>query len=172
MNLELPLPTGGTLTVTVAVLNTLWAFVQHQPDATEAGGMLIGHHPEATPGIILDRHTTPQQEDQRSRYRYHRDQAAHQVLLSMQWSLSGHTRTYVGEWHTHPEAVPTPSKLDRRSWKAALRETDFRGPGLVFIIIGTRRTRVWFGQKGQTTFPLLVEMPTGGQHGTQEETSS
>lgn len=170
MTLEFPLPTGGTLRVTPAVLSTVWAFAQHGPDDTEAGGMLIGHHPEATPGIILDRNTTPQPGDHRSRYRYHRDQVAHQILLSMEWTMSGHTRTYVGEWHTHPEPVPTPSKLDRRSWKAALQATSFRGPGLVFIIVGTRSTRVWYGRKGQVTYPLLGEMPTGGHHGNQEKT--
>lgn len=126
--------------------------------------MLIGHHREAAPRIILDRLTTPQPEDRRSRYRFTRDQAAHQRLLDIEWALSGHTRTYLGEWHTHPEAVPIPSCLDRRSWKRALNRTGFHGPGLVFIIVGLTTTRIWFGTREARARQHIGEIPTGALH--------
>lgn len=107
--------------------------------------MLIGHHPLDSEDIVLDRLTTPQPEDRRHRRRFERDQAAHQRLLDHEWQLSGGKRTYLGEWHTHPELHPSPSHLDRRSWNGALRHTAFHGPGLVFIIVGTETVRLWFG---------------------------
>lgn len=165
MSLTASIPGAGRLTLTDAVLKTMWGFAQHQRRDKEAGGMLIGHHPLASEDIILDRLTTPQTGDRRSRCRFHRDQAAHQKLLDREWSLSGGKRTYLGEWHTHPDDDPQPSSLDLTSWRAAVRDTGFHGPGLLFIIVGRRRTRCWYGTKAQDTFPLVLEYPTGEPHG-------
>ncbi len=119
--------------------------------------MLIGHHPLDSEDITLDRLTTPQPEDRRSRCRFHRDQAAHQQLLDLHWILSGGKRTYLGEWHTHPEAHPSPSRLDLRSWRVALRDTAFQGPGLLFVIVGIETACVWFGMAQERHFHLLGE---------------
>lgn len=157
MSLTLPHPAGGVLTVTDTVFETMWGFVQRRRRDTEAGGMLIGHHPMGSEDLILDRLTTPQPEDRRSRCRFHRDQEAHQELLDLQWILSGGKRTYLGEWHTHPEAHPSPSELDLRSWRGALRNTAFRGPGLVFVIVGTETAGAWFGTAQGHHLHLLGE---------------
>ncbi|WP_418514581.1 Mov34/MPN/PAD-1 family protein [Deinococcus sp. RM] len=135
----------------------MWGYVQHQRRDEEAGGMLIGHHPVDSQDIVLDRLTTPQPEDRRSRCRFHRDQAAHQQLLDLHWMASGGKRTYVGEWHTHPEARPSPSGLDLRSWRKALRGTAFQGPGLLFIIVGTETASIWFGTTHEPTIHMLGE---------------
>lgn len=164
MNLSFRLPQESVVTLAEAVLETMWGFAQHRRRDKEAGGMLIGHHPLDTEDITLDRLTTPQPEDRRGRHFFHRDQAAHQQLLDLQWILSDGKRTYVGEWHTHPEDDPQPSGLDLNSWRKAVRSTDFHGPGLLFIIVGRHTTRIWYGTKGQDTFPLLLEHPTGGHH--------
>lgn len=157
------LPTGGKLTITESVLGAICAFAQSD---LEACGMLIGHHPQDTDDIILDRLTLPQPEDRRTRNRCHRDQGAHQRLLDAEWKASGATRTYVGEWHTHPERVPVPSQLDRMSWKRATRETAVHGPGLVFVIVGLRVTRVWFGRRNTRTHTKVAEFKT--HHSNQE----
>lgn len=127
--------------------------------------MLIGHHPLASDDIILDRLTTPQTADRRSRYRFERDQASHQNLLNTEWEKSGQKRTYIGEWHTHPEDVPSPSPLDLKSWLKAISNTAYHGPGLLFIIVGRQITRVWFGCNGKTEFTMILELPIGGSDG-------
>ena len=124
--------------------------------------MLIGHHPLDSDDIILDRLTIPQSTDRRHRYRFDRDQAAHQSLLDAEWETSGQKRTYVGEWHTHPEDCPSPSSLDLDSWLMAVTRTAYHGPGLLFIIVGRRKTRVWFGYFGKTKFTMILELLTGG----------
>ena len=157
MNIELP--HGGQLKITGNVIEIMFSFSQLSRQDLEAGGMLIGHHPIGSDNIILDRLTTPQPADRRSRNHFHRDQAAHQHLLDMQWQLSGETRTYVGEWHSHPEARPRPSCTDRKSWTKAVKETKFHGPGLIFIIVGTQMTRVWFRALGFKSHVRLLEIP-------------
>lgn len=151
------LPSGGTLTIADSILEAVYAFAHTD---LEACGMLIGHHPRDADDIVLDRLTLPQPEDRRTRSRCHRDQAAHQRLLDAEWNASGATRTYVGEWHTHPEPVPVPSRLDRTSWTKATRGTAFHGPGLVFVIVGLRVTRVWFGRRNARTHTRVAEFTT------------
>lgn len=160
--------TGGTLFLEAAVLTTMNRFVQRRRQDQEAGGMLIGHHPLASEDIILDRLTTPQPADRRRRYRFERDQAAHQVLLNAEWEKSDQRRTYIGEWHTHPEDSPSPSSLDLDSWLKAVSCTHYHGPGLLFIIVGRRRIRVWFGCIGRTEFTMILELPAGGSDGPTE----
>ncbi|MCY1704278.1 Mov34/MPN/PAD-1 family protein [Deinococcus sp. SL84] len=140
-------------------------FIQRHRRDKEAGGMLIGHHPLACNDIILDQLTTPQPADRRSRYRFERDQAAHQTLLNAEWEKSGQKRTYIGEWHTHPEDSPSPSSLDLRSWQKAVSSTPYHGPGLLFIIVGRQKIRVWFGFNGRTDFNMILELPIGGSDG-------
>ena len=161
--MRIALPHGGKLTITDNVLETMYDSAQMEKKDLEAGGMFIGHHPRDSEDIILDRLTTPQPADHRTRNRFCRNQAAHQLLLNMEWKLSGEKRTYVGEWHTHPEPKPTPSQLDRKSWTKAIRETAFHGPGLVFIIVGTRVVPVWFASKiGKRS--LIAEVTLGASH--------
>ncbi|WP_407572393.1 Mov34/MPN/PAD-1 family protein [Deinococcus altitudinis] len=152
----------AALSVEEQVLSTAWSFAQHMPRATEAGGMLIGHQPQDTTDLVLDRLTIPQPTDQRSRFRFRRSQEAHQELLDLYWMASARTRTYLGEWHTHPEDVPVPSAIDRKSWKKALAETvAFHRMGLLFMIVGRTITRIWYGASADS-FPILIaEFPTG-----------
>lgn len=126
--------------------------------------MLIGHHLLTSENFILDRLTTPQPADRRRRYRFERDQVAHQTLLDAEWEKSNQKRTYVGEWHTHPEDSPSPSPLDSDSWLKAVTCTSYHGPGLLFIIVGRRKTRVWFGCVGRTEFLQIAKFNTGAMH--------
>jgi integrative and conjugative element protein (TIGR02256 family) len=72
------------------------------------------------------------------------------------WRDSGRTVTFVGEWHTHPEAVPSPSSLDRNTWRGIARKHKI-GP-LVFVIRGI--SGWWFGLSREEALTLLV--PLGG----------
>ena len=41
----------------------------------------------------------------------------HQQLSNEKWIESNKFSIALGEWHTHPEAVPTPSNVDKKSWR-------------------------------------------------------
>ena len=157
--MNIALPHRGKLTITGNVLENFYSFVQVNKKDLEACGMLVGHHPRRTDDIVLDRLTLPQPSDKRTRTCCHRSQADHQRLLDAEWRLSHETRTYVGEWHTHPEAMPRPSRLDRKSWVKAVKETKFHGPGLVFIVVGTQMTGVWFRGRKHRSHIKLSQFP-------------
>jgi integrative and conjugative element protein (TIGR02256 family) len=53
---------------------------------------------------------------------------------------------FVGEWHTHPERHPTPSWIDRRSWRRQMGR--HKPDPLVFIIVGSATTYCEIGSDG------------------------
>lgn len=160
MNTRFQLPGSIQLILTDTVLRAMADHAQHDLKAAEAGGILIGHEPKAMGRLIIDRMTPPQASDRRSRCRYTRDPAAHQALLESEWAASGGRRTYMGEWHTHPEADPTPSWLDRRSNRRVMREADYDVPFLIFAIVGTSTTRFWYSSAVSQTMTPLGSAPT------------
>jgi integrative and conjugative element protein (TIGR02256 family) len=55
--------------------------------------------------------------DRRTSFGFVRQDKGHQEVATMEWQESGGSVNFVGEWHTHPERHPTPSWIDRRSWR-------------------------------------------------------
>ncbi|WP_269139197.1 Mov34/MPN/PAD-1 family protein [Burkholderia pseudomultivorans] len=65
----------------------------------------------------------------------------HQKIALDLWKAERETMDYLGEWHTHPEAVPTPSSIDTGEWrKICAKKSDF----MMFLILGTRNV-LWVG---------------------------
>ena len=122
-------------------------FVQTSKEKPEAGGTLIGRYISGTDDIVVDEITVPLPSDEQTRQTFRRAQVSHQQKIERAWRGSGNTQTYLGEWHTHPEAVPMPSELDRTTWKEKLSRDRF-GESLFFLIVGTERTRAWEGRPG------------------------
>lgn len=111
----------------------------------EAGGILIGRKMLDSNNYIIDICTEPQKYDKRERYSFLRSKKIHQEILDELWEESGATKSYLGEWHTHPENDPTPSSKDLIEWKKLLfnqtKEVEF----LFFIIVGIKNIRVYRG---------------------------
>jgi integrative and conjugative element protein (TIGR02256 family) len=113
----------------------------------EAGGIFVGSY-RARNLEIVDC-TEPMPHDIRRRYSFERKDKAHADLSDGRWLRSGQKETFVGEWHTHPEADPIPSMIDLSTWQAAVKKY---GPlPLFFSICGTRRTRFWLGTPDRIT---------------------
>lgn len=107
------------------------SYRQSQPTDCEAGGLLIGKR--RGPHFEITAATPPQSDDLRSRYQFVRFEDGHQQLAQALWSASNCEDTYLGELHTHPEDLPTPSSLDLKEWKkAGKRHQEI----LIFIIVG------------------------------------
>lgn len=71
--------------------------------------------------------------DKRTRYTFLRQDEKH---LNVWTSINNETKGrvgYLGEWHSHPEKNPNPSKIDREEWEKIKRKL---GKPLLFIIIG------------------------------------
>jgi proteasome lid subunit RPN8/RPN11 len=46
---------------------------------------------------------------------------------------------FVGDWHSHPEAVPTPSSSDTRTIMEAVAKSQHHLFGFVMIVVGNSR---------------------------------
>lgn len=140
------LPDGGVI-IEQDVWNVISSFIQQTPTATEAGGILLGYRR----GVHLHavNATVPQPGDRRAISRFERKDPYHQQYALEQWELSCGLVDYLGEWHTHPEAEPTPSPLDLNEWKKICSK---KTTPMLFIIAGT--TEYWIGM-GNSKSPIL-----------------
>lgn len=122
---------------------TLVGFRQLDPDAKEAGGMLLGRLIEDCFDIVVDEATVPLPSDKRGRFFFFRGKKEAQQLINEVWIKSRAARIYLGEWHTHPEDDPTPSDEDLRNWRRIVKKAIYEQESLFFLIIGRNKIRVW-----------------------------
>ena len=146
-----PFSASGMLLVEESVLARLHAFRQDAPHKLEAGGILLGYRRGAH--VHVSDATVPSSQDTRARTRFHRAAQHHQAVALAQWRASEGLLDYVGEWHTHPEAMPQPSPIDLTQWRI-IHGLTHRQP-MVFIIVGNHDVD-WYGagHRGR-----LVEIP-------------
>lgn len=166
MSAAIELPDGSFLEIEDHILGLMWNFVQRRCWETEAGGLLIGRYIPSSSTFILDRATQPLPGDFRSRFRFFRRQRQHQAVLDEEWINSDQTRTYFGEWHTHPERVPRPSPTDLRSWRDKLLNPGMVVPKLFFLIVGQEKTGIWYGYCGGKTITEVAMIETGVGNGS------
>lgn len=151
-------PDGAVLVLDAAAIAVLLRFQQVRRCDAEAGGVLLGRHILDAPHVVVDEVTTPMKGDQRWFTGFHRGREAHQRVIDARWAASGGTCQYLGEWHTHPEALPNASLVDRRDWVRRLRDDRFDADSLFFLIVGTKGIRVWEGSRATATLTLLTEL--------------
>ncbi|WP_349409336.1 Mov34/MPN/PAD-1 family protein [Pseudalkalibacillus sp. SCS-8] len=121
----------------------------------EAGGILIGRILLENENFIIDDTSEPMPTDTRKRYRFIRTPEGHQEYFNNIWQKAEGRCFYLGEWHTHPERIPTPSSIDKKDWMRILK-LDFESDILFFLIVGTKEIKVWYGQKKNKR---IVELP-------------
>lgn len=151
-------PDGSVLKLDAGVVADLLHFVQDDVSKPEGGGVLMGRLLRDSTNVVVDEVTVPMAGDVRTRFTFERAAAAHQSVLDARWIASNGTCGYLGEWHTHAETDPTPSRVDLRDWRRRLRHDDFDLDHLFFVIVGTRSLRVWEGKRrGDRFIELSVE---------------
>jgi integrative and conjugative element protein (TIGR02256 family) len=138
-------------------LQLMRSYVQSSARRREAGGVLMGRHIADCDDVVVDQVTVPMRGDRRERYRFSRRQHRHQTVIERVWRESGGTCAYLGEWHTHPEPVPTPSAVDTGNWRRKMWEDRF-SDFVFFVILGTREIRVWEAHERDTALFLLNDV--------------
>ena len=149
------LPSTGRVQISMAALARMMRYTQTELTSKEAGGVLLGGHILGTQDIVIDTVTVPMPGDRRSRTRFFRAKKLHQLIIDMAHERSDGTCTYLGEWHTHPEEVPTPSMIDWLDWQRRLI-FDIFTPPIFFCIVGTASIRVWEGKRGHK--PVMLSL--------------
>lgn len=147
---------GGRLSISEPALGEFNAYRQMQSDDTEAGGLLLGRLIVGTNDIVIDEATPPSPKDRRSRFAFRRSKRPAQNRVDAAWTESTATRVYLGEWHTHPEADPRPSLIDRCNWKKIVARARFEQESLFFVIVGRNRIRAWEANKESKRIEELV----------------
>lgn len=109
---------------------------------TESGGIIVGVlQPNDSRYFVTDI-TEPQRKDSCTKSRYKRAEIGHQTIMDTLWEQSNHKKTYLGEWHTHDQDIPTPSSVDLKNWIEISRRKQ-NSQWLFFVIVGKTQIGVW-----------------------------
>ena len=130
--LEYPIGSSGqVLVLSVEVVGKFRRYRQNRWYQREAGGQLFARL--SLSRIIIEEATGPRRTDRRTRTSYVPDRAAEQREIDSRHAEGLH---YVGDWHTHPEALPGPSGLDIASISDSVRKSTHALNGFLLVIVG------------------------------------
>lgn len=130
--LEYPIGSSGqVLVLPEEVVRKFRRYRQKRWCQREAGGQLFARL--SLPRIVIEEATGPRRTDKRTRTSYVPDRAAEQREIDSRHAEGLH---YVGDWHTHPEALPGPSGLDIASISDSVRKSTHALNGFLLVIVG------------------------------------
>ncbi|THE13455.1 ribosomal-processing cysteine protease Prp [Bacillus timonensis] len=112
----------------------------------ESGGILLGKVYNDL--FIIDQISEPSIEDKSGRFYFVRNVERAQKIVEQAWKESKGERIYLGEWHSHPEDVPTPSRDDKILLKNMLKHSRMEIDFLFMVIIGRISPYIAVIQKG------------------------
>lgn len=127
-----------TLEIPDTLLDELWSHgLRHYP--REFGGILVGHYSEDETRCYV-RATILPTTFKSSRYGFERGNTGLAEPL-IKYYNSNPRLIYVGEWHTHPDAGPNPSKTDIEGMGSVEASSSVLISSPILIIIGmTQKT--------------------------------
>ncbi|MDR7017067.1 Mov34/MPN/PAD-1 family protein [Acinetobacter sp. 3657] len=132
------------------VVEILLSYRQLENSNPESAGVIIGERRGIH--LVVRMVSVPNFSDIRSRFSVNRIGKHHQEKVDKAFRESNGTWQYLGEWHTHPENIPSPSMVDYNSWKKYLSSSD----PLILIIVG--RTKWWVGKKINQEIKVLEQI--------------
>jgi integrative and conjugative element protein (TIGR02256 family) len=128
-------PIGGSgqrLIFSQKVVNHFTAYQQKRCWQREAGGQLFARF--GGDEITIEEATGPRWNDGRTRYAYRPNRSAEQREIEERHVRGLH---FVGDWHTHPEQIPTPSIQDIQSMSEMFVKSKHGLNGFVLAIVGS-----------------------------------
>lgn len=123
------------------VIDTMLKYVQKEITSKEAGGILVGKENKSNKNIIVNHITGPMLEDKRKYNKFIRKDKRHVEVFKNLYRTSEKTLRYIGEWHTHPEAIPNFSEIDLNNWKKISKGSN--NNDYYHIIVGYEAIRIW-----------------------------
>lgn len=124
----------------------------------ESGGILLGKIYNNL--IIIDQISEPSKEDKSGRFHFFRNVKKAQKITEQAWIESNGERIYLGEWHTHPEDIPTPSSDDKKLVDNMLKHSRLEIDFLFMVIIGRISPYVAVLEKGMKTMVAMERVNT------------
>jgi integrative and conjugative element protein (TIGR02256 family) len=146
---------GGVVEFNDEAFQIMQSHRQISPKAAESGGMLLGRLIDNNRDVVIDRVTVPINEDKKWRFFFFRQKEPAQRIIEQVWSDSKAVTNYLGEWHTHPEDVPSPSSVDLAEWARISQKATFEQDFLLFVIVGRERTLAWEVSRSNLAISML-----------------
>lgn len=119
------------LVISPTVLNHFLAHQQLDRYSLEAGGQLFAQFSEDK--VTICKATGPRAADLRSRCSYLPSRQEEQKEIDKMHRQGFH---FVGDWHTHPEPAPIPSRFDKETIKDAVAKSRHHLNGFIMVVIG------------------------------------
>ena len=123
---------GQTIILSDTVVEHLKRYRQMHNRQYEAGGQLFARFDGLR--VIVEEATGPRRSDRRTRLSYTPHRFAEQREINSRYKRGLH---YVGDWHTHPEKIPSPSIIDVRSIDDCVGKSEHSLNGFILIVVGT-----------------------------------
>jgi integrative and conjugative element protein (TIGR02256 family) len=120
--------------ITRTALDVIEGHKQIKRKAKESGGILLGQ--VIGNEVFILKVSTPNIFDKASRHSFDCNKDAAQVIINYEFMNSGQKTIYIGEWHTHPENHPTPSRVDNKMIVQQYFKNRINEPFLILLIQG------------------------------------
>lgn len=138
------------------IIERICAFKQCGSE-NESGGVLFGKKKVDCDTYYIIDISTPNENDKSSRFSFLRNAKAAQKIIENKWHESEGYVNYIGEWHTHPESNPAPSKTDIKTYKQISKDKSSLFPISINLIFGNANEFYICGyQHGKIIFEELV----------------
>lgn len=153
---KVQLPNGNVVDILSSVLVEIFKWIQNDTDKPESGGYIVGYQHEKTGNISLENVSPPYMFDTRNRIHFDIRDPRHNLFLK---KAQKHRSYYMGVWHTHPQADPSPSPVDWEDWNATMHFDKTGSQYVFFVIAGTENWRIWIGDTNTGIITEGVECP-------------
>ena len=146
--------TVGTIVVGAAAIRALHAYRQ-RPRAAERGGVLAGYRAGRRRWVVT--HVSPPSaRSLAGLFWVRRDRRDAQRFINRVFTEANGAVNYLGEWHTHPEARPSPSAPDRKMLRDLLATSRLEIDFLLGVIVGQTGLLQWWCQTASGKFEEAI----------------
>jgi integrative and conjugative element protein (TIGR02256 family) len=105
----------------------------------ESGGIILGWvSNENDNNVYVTKLSLPTNYDKSARCTFERDKHIAKIITDYEFYNSNGKLIYLGEWHTHPEANPSPSFADTKMIKQQYKDNKINVDFLILFIQGTK----------------------------------
>lgn len=101
-------------------------------DSPEVGGQLFAYFGDNM--VLISMATGPYKEDKKARFHFIPCRKRERKDIKKLFDIGLH---FVGDWHTHPQTIPIPSKRDEESIRECFVLSKHELNGFILIIVGT-----------------------------------
>lgn len=111
----------------------------------ETGGCLLGYWDESFKEVVIEECIGPGPMAKHSKYGFEPDSEWQELQIARIYKDSGFLRTYLGDWHSHPQGKLTLSWKDKRTLLRIAKFSPARAPHPLMVVMAGPpwRMRIW-----------------------------